>query len=53
MVQTSLPMVREVLERQKAATGQFDYDDLITGVAQARSAGEIWSRRCGTVTNSP
>jgi len=35
MVQTCLPMVREVLERQKAATGQFDYDDLITGVAQA------------------
>jgi len=35
MVQTCLPMVREVLERQKAATGQFDYDDLIAGVAQA------------------
>ena len=35
MVQTSLPIVREVLERHKAATGQFDFDDLITGVAHA------------------
>jgi len=35
MVQTCLPMVREVLERQKSATGQFDYDELISGVAQA------------------
>jgi len=35
IVQTSLPIVREVLERHKAATGQFDFDDLITGVAQA------------------
>ena len=35
MVQSCLPMVREVLERQKAETGHFDYDDLITGVVQA------------------
>jgi exodeoxyribonuclease V beta subunit len=35
IVQTSLPIVCEVLDRHKAATGQFDYDDLITGVAHA------------------
>jgi exodeoxyribonuclease V beta subunit len=35
IVQTSLPIVQEVLERHKAATGQFDFDDLITGVAHA------------------
>ena len=35
IVQTCLPIVRDILERHKAATGQFDYDDLITGVAAA------------------
>jgi exodeoxyribonuclease V beta subunit len=35
MVQTCLPMVRELLERQKCATGQFDYDELISGVVRA------------------
>ena len=27
--------MREVLERHKAATGEFDFDDLIAGVARA------------------
>ena len=35
IVQTSLPIVREVLERHKAATGQFDFDELIAGVDRA------------------
>ena len=35
IVQTSLPIVREVLERHKATTGEFDYDDQIKGVALA------------------
>ena len=33
LVQTCLPMVRQVLEQQKTATGAFDYDDLISGVS--------------------
>ena len=35
IVQTGLPIVRDALEHHKAKTGQFDYDDLITGVARA------------------
>ena len=35
MVQTSLPIVRELLERHKATTGEFDFDDQIQGVALA------------------
>ena len=35
LIQTCLPMVRQVLEQQKTATGEFDYDDLISGVARA------------------
>ena len=35
IIQTGLPIVRDILEQSKATTGQFDYDDLITGVAAA------------------
>ena len=35
IVQTSLPIVRDVLERHKAATGEFDFDDQIKGVTLA------------------
>ena len=35
IVQTSLPIVRDVLERHKASTGEFDFDDQIQGVAHA------------------
>src|SRR5262249_40933479 len=35
MIQTCLPMVRDALGRQKIATGQFDYDDLVADVALA------------------
>ena len=51
LIQTCLPMVRQVLEQQKTATGEFDYDDLISGVARAldRPGGKelvcvLWSR---------
>jgi exodeoxyribonuclease V beta subunit len=33
IVQTCLPIVREVLEYHKATTGEFDHDDQIKGVA--------------------
>ncbi len=32
IVQTSLPIVRELLDRHKAMTGEFDHDDQIKGV---------------------
>ena len=35
MAQTSLPIIRELLERHKATTGEFDFDDQIQGVALA------------------
>ena len=35
IVQTSLPIVRDALELHKAATGQFDYDDVISRVVAA------------------
>jgi exodeoxyribonuclease V beta subunit len=35
LVQAALPSVRQFLERNKASTGQFDYDDLIAGVVDA------------------
>jgi exodeoxyribonuclease V beta subunit len=35
LVQIGLPIAVKMLERHKAATGEFDYDDLITGVAAA------------------
>ena len=35
IVQTSLPIVRDVLERHKASTGEFDFDDQIQGVTHA------------------
>jgi exodeoxyribonuclease V beta subunit len=35
IVQTYLPTVRQILDHQKATTGQFDYDDIITDVAMA------------------
>ncbi len=35
LVQTALPTVRQFLERDKATTGQFDYDDLIARVVEA------------------
>jgi exodeoxyribonuclease V beta subunit len=35
IVQTCLPIVREVLEHHKATTGEFDHDDQIKGVALA------------------
>jgi exodeoxyribonuclease V beta subunit len=35
IVQTSLPIVRAILERHKVATGEFDHDDQIKGVAVA------------------
>jgi len=35
LVQTALPRVREALKRDKAVTGQFDYDDLIAAVVDA------------------
>jgi exodeoxyribonuclease V beta subunit len=35
LVQTALPKVREFLKRDKATTGQFDFDDLIAGVVHA------------------
>ena len=35
IVQTSLPIVQHLLERHKATTGEFDYDDQIKGVAAA------------------
>jgi exodeoxyribonuclease V beta subunit len=34
IVQSFLPAVREILEWQKAGTGQFDYDDIISDVAK-------------------
>jgi len=35
LVQTALPTVRQFLERDKATTGKFDYDDLIARVVEA------------------
>ena len=35
IVQTYLPTIQKVLEHQKARTGQFDYDDIISDVAIA------------------
>jgi exodeoxyribonuclease V beta subunit len=35
IVQTSLPIVKDLLERHKAASGEFDHDDQIKGVALA------------------
>ena len=35
IVQTSLPIVQDVLKSQKAATGEFDHDDQIRGVIEA------------------
>ena len=35
LVQTGLPIVHEFLDRQKATSGEFDFDDLIMGVARA------------------
>jgi exodeoxyribonuclease V beta subunit len=35
LVQAALPVAAKMLERHKAATGKFDYDDLITGVDRA------------------
>ena len=43
IVQTSLPIVRHSLERHKAATGEFDYDDQIKGV-DARARRRAWRR---------
>jgi exodeoxyribonuclease V beta subunit len=35
IVQTYLPAVQTILEHQKARTGEFDYDDIISDVAMA------------------
>src|SRR5262249_31186300 len=35
LAHVALPTVREFLERDKARTGQFDFDDLIVGVVKA------------------
>jgi exodeoxyribonuclease V beta subunit len=37
LVQIGLPIAARFLERHKAATGEFDYDDMITGVDNALS----------------
>ena len=36
IVQTSLPIVQDLLEQHKSATGEFDFDDQITGSRRAR-----------------
>jgi exodeoxyribonuclease V beta subunit len=35
LVQTSLPVVRDFIDRHKSMTGAFDFDDLIEGVGRA------------------
>jgi exodeoxyribonuclease V beta subunit len=48
LVQTALPVARKFLEAEKAATGQFEFDDLIQGVVKTLK-GPRASALCDTL----